>query len=181
MRAGGWNTSTLKSNCANASLAAPPLLPGTIRVCEEMAQSQDPRVVLRLRCVPSKQPLNPRMGQNGLTNSGHLLDFRPSQGCRLIRDSISLQRGFVSLRPASELPRWRNWQTRNVEVVVAFGPCWFNSSPGHTDPDLLSKDGRSGFFRRLRRVRYISSPAKPQAAANFVASNFASHLHLGDT
>ena len=29
------------------------------------------------------------------------------------------------------LPRWRNWQTRNVEVVVGATPCWFNSSPGH--------------------------------------------------
>ena len=29
------------------------------------------------------------------------------------------------------LPRWRNWQTRNVEVVVGETPCWFNSSPGH--------------------------------------------------
>ena len=28
-------------------------------------------------------------------------------------------------------PRWRNWQTRNVEVVVGETPCWFNSSPGH--------------------------------------------------
>ena len=30
------------------------------------------------------------------------------------------------------MPRWRNWQTRNVEVVVEATPCWFKSSSGHT-------------------------------------------------
>lgn len=29
------------------------------------------------------------------------------------------------------MPRWRNWQTRNVEVVVEATPCWFKSSSGH--------------------------------------------------
>ncbi len=31
------------------------------------------------------------------------------------------------------MPRWRNWQTRNVEVVVEATPCWFKSSSGHLE------------------------------------------------
>ena len=27
-------------------------------------------------------------------------------------------------------PRWRNWQTRQLEGLVGFGLCWFESSPG---------------------------------------------------
>jgi hypothetical protein len=40
--------------------------------------------------------------------------------------------------PERTLPRWRNWQTRNVEVVVGATPCWFNSSPGHFLPSSRS-------------------------------------------
>jgi hypothetical protein len=29
------------------------------------------------------------------------------------------------------LPRWRNWQTRQLEGLVGFGSWRFKSSPGH--------------------------------------------------
>jgi hypothetical protein len=31
----------------------------------------------------------------------------------------------------SKVPRWRNWQTRYVQVVVVARPWRFESSPGH--------------------------------------------------
>ena len=31
------------------------------------------------------------------------------------------------------LPRWRNWQTRQLEGLVGVILCWFKSSPGQFD------------------------------------------------
>lgn len=70
--------------------------------------------------------------------------FAPSMEPRKI---ISRIHGSYDPRSAPSIkiePRWRNWQTRNVEVVVGATPCWFNSSPGHS----LKNPMKTGFFAR---------------------------------
>ena len=57
------------------------------------------------------------------------------------------------------MPRWWNWQTRYLEVVVGATPCGFESHSGHKK--------RSGTWRSwLARVAYIdevggSNPSVP--------------------